>query len=755
VTSACSVRVRGVVQGVGFRPFVFSLARRNTLAGWVLNAGEGVQIHLEGAAESLRAFLRALEGAAPPAAVITEVEVTNATPQGLHEFVIRDSLGDAAPSVRISPDLPVCGDCLRELFDRGDRRYGYPYINCTNCGPRYSVIVALPYDRPNTTMGEWPLDDACRGEYEDPDDRRFHAQPVACADCGPGYFLKTTDGVLAGSAPSIPRAAELLREGAIVAIKGVGGYHLGCDARNLSAVAALRARKFRKEKPFAVMVENLESAREIVRLTPDAEALLTSRARPIVLAPALTTLEGVAPDRRELGVMLPYAPLHHLLFARGAPGVLVMTSANRSSEPVCYEDDDAFTALSGIADAFLVGQRAIARRVDDSVARDGTFGPVILRRSRGYSPGVVANLPTDKAILAVGADLKNTVTLVVDGQAIVSQHVGDLEHQGARAAFERTIVDLVSMYRLDWDRMLVVHDNHPHYASTEIARGLPAAAPLAVQHHRAHVASVLAEHRVWDRSVIGVSLDGTGYGDDGVVWGGEFFVGSLESGVERVGHLRTAALIGGDQAARYPVQAAAGFLAQVDGLPDLMAPPFNFPARYRQSLSLLAGNLRVFETTSMGRLFDAAAALLGFTREMTYEGQAAMWLEDLAAAAGRAEPYDFPFDAGELDFRPLLEAVAMDRKKGRERAEIARAFHEGVARGVCHAASELAAREGIDTVAVSGGVFQNELLCAAIKRVLANSRLRVLANHRVPCNDGGISLGQAAVASVVAEKALR
>ncbi len=747
MASACSILVRGVVQGVGFRPFVFGLARRNTLAGWVLNAGEGVHIHLEGEDDSLRAFLRDLERTPPPAAVITSVEIESATPEGLDAFVIRESRTSAMPTVRIAPDLPVCDDCLRELFDAGDRRFSYPYINCTNCGPRYSVIVALPYDRPNTTMEEWPLDDACSAQYHDPEDRRFHAQPVACAECGPDYFLRVDDEVVLESGASIARTAELLRAGRIVAVKGIGGYHLACDARHAAAVAALRTRKYRKDKPFALMARDLASARGLVDLTPLAEELLSSTARPIVLAPARVSMPGAAPDNAELGVMLPYAPLHHLLFARGAPDVLVMTSANRSSEPMAYEDHEAVASLSGIADGFLIGQRRIARRVDDSIVRDGVFGPTILRRSRGYSPGVVATLPIQRPVLAVGADLKNAVTLVVSGQAMVSQHVGDLAHHGARVAFEQTIRDLVAMYELDWRDVLVVHDGHPEYVSTAVAHELPALEAHAIQHHRAHIASVLAEHQDWSRRVIGVSLDGTGYGDDGTIWGGELFAGCVESGFERVAHLRPASLIGGDQAARHPVQAAAGFLAQVEDLPDLMSGPFCFPERYRQSLSLLAKGVRVFPTTSMGRLFDAAAALLGFTRETTFEGQAAMWLENLAAGAGGVEPYAFPFANGELDFRPLLHAVAIDRQRGREPADIARAFHAGVAQGLCESILALCEQHAIDTVACSGGVFQNELLCAAVNSRLTVPHLQVWTNHRVPCNDGGISLGQAALAS--------
>lgn len=781
------IRVRGVVQGVGFRPYVFRLATSLGLAGWVRNGNEGVEIHLEGHGESLQAFAHRVETESPPAARIAAIEVAPAERLGLREFTIRESDGGEPPTVRISPDLPVCDDCLRELFDPRDRRHLYAYINCTNCGPRYTVIVGLPYDRARTTMKGWRLDDYCSLEYHDPASRRFHAQPVACLECGPQYVLETggpdSDGHPClqpsllneeGSAPrsgaanvlgevgrvggaeagftAIERAAELLNSGRIVAIKGLGGYHLACDARHAGAVAALRERKFRKEKPFALMARDLETARGLVSLSAGAEGLLTSVARPIVLAPARLNCEGVAPDSHELGVMLPYTPLHHLLFASGAPDVLVMTSANRSNEPIAYQDDDARARLAGIADAFLVGQRPIARRVDDSVARAGAFGSVVLRRARGYAPGAVAVFPTDSPLLAVGADLKNTVTLVVDGQAFVSQHIGDLEDYPSARAFEETIQDLVSMYGVSWDQALVAHDAHPQYVSTAHALELPAARKVAVQHHRAHLASVLAERGLWERRVIGVSFDGTGYGDDGSIWGGEIFAGSVAGGFERLAHLRSALLPGGDAAARWPVQAAAGFLSQVNeshGLPDLSAPPFQFPARYHHSMELMRKNVRTFATTSVGRLFDAAAALLGFIRGVTFEGQAAAWVEHLAAsAATAAEPYPFPFSAaaGVLDYRPLLSALMLDRLRGRDGAGIARAFQRGVAQGLADAIRALGRSHGIDSVALSGGVFQNELLLRDLKSLLEDGSVEILTNRAVPPNDGGISLGQAAIA---------
>ena len=726
--SARSIKVRGVVQGVGFRPFVFRLALAHRLAGWVGNGNDGVEIHLEGFDRDLETFVHALQSGAPSAAIITEVNVQTCAPLGLRDFTIRESRNTERLLTRISPDLPVCGDCLRELFDPADKRYFYPYINCTNCGPRYSVILGLPYDRPNTTMKHWPLDKFCAEQYANPTNRRFHAQPIACPSCGPGYSLSygPHGNEVRGSEASIRKAAELLQSGKIVAIKGLGGYHLACDAVNADAVQTLRERKYRKEKPFALMASDVGVARTVARLTPEAEALLESVARPIVIAPATVELAGVAPENYDLGVMLPYTPLHHVLFAFGAPALLVMTSANRSNEPIAYDDDEAVQQLSGIADAFLVGERPIARRVEDSICRAGVFGTATLRRARGYAPSAVAVFPVSAAasrpILAVGADLKNTITLVVDGQAFMSQYHGDLGNHHSFESFQKSAGDLLAMYGLSVDDLLVARDSHPQYASSGYADGLLASEICSIQHHRAHIAAVLAERGEWTQRVIGVSFDGTGYGDDGTIWGGELFAGSLCDGFERVAHLRAAKL------------------------PDVTAAPFNFPHRYGQSLALLRSGVRTFTTTSVGRLFDTAAALLGFTRQVSFEGQAAIWLEQIARNIPAADAYPFPFNDRELDFRPLLKSVANDRLRGRNPAEISRAFHRGVAQGLCDALEALCPALGTDTVVLSGGVFQNELLLEDIKALVLASPLKVYTNNIVPSNDGGISLGQAALA---------
>jgi hydrogenase maturation protein HypF len=745
--NACSIRVRGVVQGVGFRPFVYRLACANALAGWVLNGDQGVEIHLEGAEEDMQAFVREMRASPPARSTISAIELEPARCEGLDQFIIRESECAQRITARVSPDLPVCEDCLIECFDPANPRYRYPYINCTNCGPRYSVILALPYDRANTTMQTWPMDAYCDAEYHDPVNRRFHAQPLACPTCGPRFTLHQDGFEAAYGWDAIQRTAMLLSDGKIVAVKGLGGYHLACNARNPATNAALRERKYRKERPFALMARDIEAADRLIVLTPQLKVLLTSAATPIVLAPARLTLEGVAPDNHDLGVMLPYTPLHYLLFAAGAPEALVMTSANRSNEPIAYGDEDALHRLSGIADAFLIGERPIARRMDDSIVRAGAFGPMVIRRSRGYAPGAVAQLPIKRPVLALGADLKNTITLVVDGQAFVSQHIGDLSHYQAFRAFTETIKDLVAMYGIDARDLMLVHDLHPQYHSTGHASSFPVQELRAVQHHRAHVASVLAERSEWNKKVIGVSFDGAGFGDDGSIWGGEIFTGSLELGFERIAHLRPAVLPGGDAAAQYPVQAAAGFLVQIDGLPDLTTLPFKFDTRYLGALQLIDRGVRTVATTSTGRLFDTAAALLSFRRENTFEGQAAIWLEQQARSVSNADPYPFPMHDGNLDFRPLLEAVIHDRVRGRAISAIARSFHRGVAKGLAEAVKHLCGSRAIDTIVLSGGVFQNDLLLEDIRSLLEHEGLTVWTNHVVPPNDGGISFGQAALAA--------
>lgn len=745
--TAKRIRVRGVVQGVGFRPFIFRLAKRRNLSGWVLNGESGVEVHVEGETEAIQSFLREMTTQHPASAQVTAVEMEDTAVEGLHDFHIRESVRDKWPTVHMAADLAICPTCLSELFDPKDRRHLYPYINCTECGPRYTVIEHLPYDRPHTTMKGWTMCPACAEEYRDPTDRRFHAQPTACPTCGPHYYMRWKGEDIRGDSPAIEQAAQLLREGRIVAIKGLGGYHLACDAENARAVGMLRERKRRGAKPFALMVKDVETAHTLVALTPEEEELLTSPTRPIVLTRARRILPGVAPDNGDLGVMLPYTPLHYLLFHYSAPPVLVMTSGNRSGEPIVYKDEDALEVLKGVCDAWLIGERPIARRVDDSVFRVGAFGTAVFRRARGVAPRPVAQLPDDRPLLAVGADLKNSVTLVVKGQAIMSQHLGDLDQYEAYTAFKETVYDLLSMYEVSLEDLTVAYDLHPDYHSTRFARELEACEHIAIQHHRAHVASVLAERNALDRPVVGVTFDGTGYGDDGTIWGGELFVGNAVEGLKRCGHLRYALLPGGDAAARMPLQALAGFFKDVPELGASVGERLALPERFFTALQLVEKKVRTFPTTSVGRLFDAVAALLGFTEAISFEGQAAIWLEHLARSVPVEKAYPFPWDEkeGELDYVPLMQAMVEDRLRGWEVAAIARSFHRSIAEGIYRSACALGEAHGADTVVLSGGVFQNTLLLSDLRELFVESSMDVWMGKEIPSNDGGISLGQAAL----------
>ncbi|MBI1271167.1 carbamoyltransferase HypF [bacterium] len=853
---ASLIRIKGIVQGVGFRPFIYLHAREHGLFGWVLNDEAGVEVHIEGDEGAIAAFLSSLKEKAPPASRIDAVIVRECAPQDYSEFVIVESRSGDRIVARISPDMVVCAACLSDLADTNSPYCEYPYVNCTHCGPRYSIIKSLPYDRTATTMAQWPMCEHCRHGYENPEDRRFHAQPVACNKCGPQYFLRiagvaraehvefpeypiypeykdparertASSSTLSCGIEAVKQAARLLQDGKIVAVKGIGGYHLALDATNDDALRALRERKYRKEKPFAVMVKSLEHARQIVDLNPVAAEALMSIARPIVLARSRMNGDGgvhgggkstssyqsnladsrrlnqslLAPDNLDLGVMLPYTPLHHLLFKYGAPPFLILTSANRSSQPIAYDDDRAVEELDGIADAFLVGERPIQRRVDDSVAATSALGFHLIRRARGYAPGAVATLPCEQPVLALGADLKNTITLVVAGQAFVSQYIGDLEQTSCFDAFRETVSDLTSMYGIKHEELIVCHDLHPQYMSTQFALQLPCARRIGIQHHRAHIASVLAEHSrrsaqgehgelyslegldIFEEKVIGIAFDGTGWGDDesslgydASIWGGEFFVGSLQSGFERVASIYPATMPGGDAAARFPAQAAAGFLHSISSSPPsssrssspsstdsllsvdvplsldkLSVPPFEFPEK-RMALvqQMLSKDLQCRKTTSVGRLFDAAAALTGFVGEVSFEAQAAIWLEHLARSSLAQKAYPFIYDARALclDWREALSELMQDRLKGASQQDIAGAFHLGLARGMTAAAISLCEQHQLATVAIAGGVMQNMLLVNLFGAELAASapHIKLLANSRVPANDGGISLGQAALA---------
>ena len=699
--------VRGIVQGVGFRPFVYGIARRQDLGGFVLNDGEGVVIEVEGEAPALDLFARALVDEAPPLAQVDSVESGPLEPLGETEFRIRTSEAQGNTAL-IPADVATCDDCLRELFDPLDRRYRYPFINCTQCGPRFTIVTGVPYDRPLTTMAGFPLCADCRLEYEDPGDRRFHAEPIACPVCGPQVTLP------------IENAARLLRDGSILAVKGLGGYHLACDAANEAAVARLRARKRREDKPFALMTNEPELLAE---LGDDEVALLSSRERPIVLVRRRVDAQiapSVAPSTSWLGLMLPYTPIHHLLLADFG-GPLVLTSGNRSDEPIAYEDDEAQARLGEIADAFLAHDRPIHRRCEDSVVR--TAYPV--RRSRGYVPGALSlPIAASRSIVAAGAELKSTFCVVRGAQAFLSPHLGDLDSELAYRAFVTDLELYLAM--LGAEPEVVAHDLHPEYMSTKWALEQEAEL-VGVQHHHAHAAACLAEHGETGPA-LALVFDGTGYGTDGTLWGGELLRCDLAM-FERIAHLDPMPLPGGEAAIREPWRVAAVHLERA-GRPV----PWERWELVRHSLKVNAPL-----SSGMGRLFDAVAAVLGVRESVTYEGQAAIELEQLAGDT-RAEPYNWSLDRG-ID---LVAAVHDELAAGRPRAEIAAAFHETIAAAAAAACAQAANPR---TVVLSGGTFQNLRLLGATTRRLEEQGFSVLLHRRVPPNDGGISYGQAAVAA--------
>jgi hydrogenase maturation protein HypF len=701
-------RVSGVVQGVGFRPFVYGLAHRHGLSGFVLNDGSGVVIEAEGETIRLDAFAGALREEAPPLARVERLtaELLPAA-SGEPGFTIAASSGTAATAV-VPPDVAPCDDCLRELFDPNDRRYRYPFINCTQCGPRFTIVRAVPYDRANTTMAGFTMCPDCRREYEDPGDRRFHAEPSCCPACGPQLSMPLEDAV------------ALLRRGAIVAVKGLGGYHLACDAASEDAVARLRARKHREEKPFALLSD---SPRSLAEVSPEEDALLRSPARPIVLLhrhASAAVAPSVAPGTPWLGVMLPYTPLHHLL-AGDFGGALVLTSGNRSDEPIAFDDTEARERLGGIADAFLVHDRPIHRRCEDSVARAG----FIARRSRGHVPGALPlPLVAARPLLAVGAELKSTFCVARGADAFLSPHLGDLDSELAYRAFRTDLELYLSMLGVEPE--LIAHDLHPEYLSTKWALEQDAEL-VGVQHHHAHAAACLAEHRE-QGPALALVFDGTGYGTDGTLWGGELLRCDLAE-FERVAHLDTVPLPGGEAAIREPWRTAAAYLERA-GRPV----PFARWPLVRESLKLGPPL-----SSGMGRLFDAVAAILGVRDKVTYEGQAAIELEQLAGTVA-AEPYPWRFGDGAA----LVAAVHDDLAGRRPRTQIAAAFHETVAAATADACAEAAEPR---TVVLSGGTFQNLRLLDATRGRLDAHGFRVLTHRAVPPNDGGISYGQAAVAA--------
>jgi hydrogenase maturation protein HypF len=751
-TRAVEVRIRGVVQGVGFRPFIHRLALRHGIRGWVRNEAGAVRIQAEGDDAALTSFIEDLGTQAPPLTRIDALDVTPTGRQGAGDFQVLASDVTPAGRLPVSPDVAVCPKCAAELHDPSNRRYRYPFITCTDCGPRFTVIESMPYDRERSTMAAFPQCPECLEEYRDPTDRRYHSETNSCPACGPRVWLEMDGAGALRDDMALRGAGDLLAQGRILAVRGLGGFHLACDARAELSVRRLRARKHRDAKPLAVMVRDIEDARALAHVSDTEAALLTSRERPIVvlerrrrakLAPSL------APGLSTVGIMLAYTPLH-LLLLEEVDGPLVMTSGNESDEPIAIGNDEGRERLAGVADAFLLHDREIVARYDDSLVRGTSRGPIFLRRARGYAP-LPVELPvaTPLPFLAVGPHLKNTLALAVGGDAWVSQHVGDLENLETLTHFR----DILDRYRALFraEPRAVVHDLHPGYLSTRVAEesGLPILPP--VQHHHAHVAAVQGEHGV-SGDVLGLAFDGTGLGEDGHVWGCELLWSSL-TGYRRLGHLRYAPLPGGDAAARAPWRVALGYLSlEPDGADAFEAALRGVSERERATAERqLHRGVNAPLASSLGRLFDAAAAVLGVRSVARYEAQAAMELESLA---GRTAAEPLPFPAAEeadgtwvLDPLPLLRALGESMQAGVPVAALAARFHESVADAAARLATRLCALHGLGVVALGGGCFQNARLLDGVARRLEDAGLRVLTPRLLGPNDGAVSYGQAVVAS--------
>ena len=752
--SGVRIHVQGVVQGVGFRPFIFSLAETQSLTGWVRNTSAGVEIKVDGSPDALDRFIASLRTDAPPLARIDSIDVETCEP-GLHsDFTILPSklLVDAFQP--ISPDMSLCADCRRELFDSTDRRFRYPFINCTNCGPRFTIIKDIPYDRPKTTMAPFEMCAECAAEYRDPRDRRFHAQPVACPDCGPQIWLEENSVRREAGDEALQAARQLIKEGKILAVKGLGGFHLACDATNDAAVTELRHRKLRVNKPFAVMVYDIDVAGGHCELGDIERDLLLSLERPVVIVErksGSTISDAVAPGQCTIGLMLPYTPLHELLLeqAEGFPAALVMTSGNLSEEPIATDNEEARNRLATLADAFLMNDRDIHTRCDDSVVCAFEGGNYLLRRSRGYAP-LPLNLAWEgPSILATGPELKNAFCLTKGTYAFLSHHIGDMENYETLQSFEDGIIHFERLFRIA--PQIIAYDLHPNYLATRYAikraecDDLPA---IGIQHHHAHIAACMAEHHLSaDESVIGVAFDGTGYGTDGAIWGGEVLI-SAYSQYERIAHLDYIRMPGGDAAVRKPWRLALAFLHKA-GLPwsdDL--PPVKGVSQ--AELGVVARQLETGlnspQTSSMGRLFDAISALIGLRQEVSYEAQAAIELE---SQVDWEETGTFQFDLhdGLLDPAPVIRSIVSDLRDGVSAQVIAARFHNGVAQAVLEICNSARGKFGLDRVVLSGGVWQNMFLMRKTVDLLRGDDFEILIHRNVPANDGGLALGQAAIAA--------
>ena len=748
-----AIEVSGIVQGVGFRPYIYRLANEQQLAGSVCNTAAGVSIEVQGPPASVDDFLARLPVEAPPLARITGITVREIACNGDRDFQIVTTHRGESVGTLISPDVAVCADCLREMFEPADRRCRYPFINCTNCGPRFTIVRNIPYDRPFTSMAAFRMCPECQAEYDDPRNRRFHAQPNACWTCGPQVELWDLDGNRVETADPIAETVARLQGGEVVAIKGLGGFHLACDATNAAAVRMLRERKRRVEKPFAVMVPDVGVADGFCEVDAAERRLLLSPPRPIVLLRRrqdTEIAEDVAPFNRYLGVFLPYTPLHHLLFAAGGFTALVMTSANLSEEPICIANDEALHRLHKLADCFLVHNRDILLRCDDSVARVCRGRSRQLRRSRGFVPVPVFLREDVPSVLAVGGELKNTICLTQGRHAFLSQHIGDLENAESYGFFEEAIEHLQRI--LEITPVAIAYDLHPNYFSTRWALSQPRRPLIGVQHHHAHIGSCMAENNLEDR-VIGIALDGTGYGTDGNIWGGEVLLADYD-GFERAAHLAYVPLPGGEAAIREPWRMAVSYLTRhfgcdfVRGLPLVAAVP---EKNLNVLFCMMEQGINSPLTSSCGRLFDAVAALAGIRRQVNYEAQAAIELEMAIDNSCDERAYSFDLIAeGEgwiIDTRKLFEGLLNDMACNVSIGDISRRFHNGLAEVLCEVARRIRNRWGLERVCLSGGTFQNEYLFERLCERLQKNGFQVFTHSEVPAGDGGLSLGQAVVAA--------
>ena len=761
---SAGIRIRGVVQGVGFRPFVYQLALRNGLTGWVCNTSAGVSIEVEGQPLHIDFFLAGLRSDPPPLSRIEEIHFEYKEPRGHEYFEIRASIPEEGGFQRISPDIATCDLCRKELFNPEDRRYRYPFINCTHCGPRLTIIKDIPYDRPKTTMESFRMCSLCLKEYEDPLDRRFHAQPNCCPRCGPMLELTDSRGRKIDVEDPIAEAAALLGRGSILAMKGIGGFLLVCDGSLDEAVRELRRRKRRPFKPFAVMMAALRQVKGICYVSPEEEALLTSMRSPIVLL-RLRRKEllsaTVAPGLNDLGVMLPYTPLHHLLMA-AVNRPLVMTSGNLSEEPMVAENEEALEKLSSVADCFLLHNRSIYARCDDSVVVLQNHAPMVIRRARGYAPDPI-NLPFEASeVLACGAEVKNTFCITKDRYAFLSQHIGDMENLETLEHFEVMVGLYRRMYRLD--PRIIAHDMHPDYLSTRYAQELKkkdeTLTLVPVQHHHAHIASCLIENH-FQPPALGVAFDGTGYGTDHTIWGGQFLLLKSYDAMERLGHLQPVPLPGGDAAVKRPYRMSLSYLVSLLGEQALMRRPALLEGSNEKEIRLVIDQINkgihAPLTSSAGRLFDGVSALIGVRDTIDYEGQAAIELEMICSEIpDRKEAYPFRMEEQNgrwiILLKELFAAILNDLEHGIRQPEISAKFHLSVALMISRTVSILSRNTGLRRVALSGGTFQNRVLLKLTRSLLEEEGFQVASHREVPCNDGGISLGQAVVAHFAARK---